>query len=48
MLAAGIVVLGLAALVPVLGVLTTLAAFAFGVGSLAIVFYRARTVAVPA
>ena len=47
-LAVGIVVLGLSALVPVLGVLTTLAAFVFGVGSLAIVFYRSRTAAAPA
>lgn len=44
-LAAGVVVLGLAALVPVLGVLTTLAAFVFGVGSLVIVAYRSRSAA---
>ena len=41
-LAVGLVVLCISALVPVLGVLTTLAAFVFGVGALALMFYRAR------
>ena len=35
-------------LVPVLGFLTTLAAFVFGIGALALVFYRARTASAPA
>ena len=44
-LAAGIVVLGLVGLVPVLGVVTTFAALVFGVGALALVTYRARAAA---
>ena len=44
-LAVGIVVLGLAGLVPVLGVVTTFAALVFGVGALALVSYRARAAA---
>ena len=47
-LAAGLIVLNIAALVPVLGFLTTLAAFVFGIGALALVFYRARTASAPA
>ena len=41
-LAAGLVVLSIAALIPVVGVLTTFAAFVFGVGALVLAVYRAR------
>ena len=47
-LAAGLIVLSIAALVPVLGFFVMLAAFVFGLGALALVFYRARTASAPA
>jgi hypothetical protein len=42
-LGAGLLVLSVTALVPVLGFLSTLAALVFGIGALTLVFYRART-----